>query len=222
MRRISATKTLGLSLLALAGFMAVSVSAAQAEWLYLLNETSVSAITFHIEVLPGEMLVPGLGLSINCTSGLGSLAASLSEANKKSSGSSEITFTGCKVLGSEKNCTVEGPSKETIVVKGSGTASMKAGSKNVTFSLSSSNFATIAISGALCPLSEVEGALNGSLELTLFDPGPEEVNHLGTLDEILLDYGEEPMTWHPSGIESGGMQVHLTDLTIRMPSGPSH
>jgi hypothetical protein len=67
-------KILGLSLLALAGIMTVSASAAQANWQLLLNGGVVTSLNWAATAGAGELLVPAIGLAIR-TGGTGTITA---------------------------------------------------------------------------------------------------------------------------------------------------
>lgn len=136
----------------------------------------------------GTLLVPGL-LRVECASGN-------ANATLKGGGTTTltsegtVTFTGCGVLDHtgklNLNCTVMSPGQPdgTIIAKGSGTGSME--SAKYFSLLSSLQFATFEVLGALCPLVESDMEVNGSVFLTLDTPETDAALHQVLVDEDKL------------------------------------
>ncbi len=195
-------KILGLSLLALGAFLAVSASVAQAKYLVLVNKTAKSSVKFKGSLEGGRFLVPGLNLKIKCTKGAVAGSAALSEENKKLDGSVTATFTGCVVLEFEKTCFPM--SKAGGVAQANGTivaaATIKAfmGGPAGYFvraeSKAGSPFTSIEILGASCPLEEVNGEALGSVAFKIESPLEDVLTHGIELFEQSLDYSGNSAT----------------------------
>ena len=178
-------------LVALVGVMAVGASAAQAEWLLLKSKVSVLELKFNTTTGLGKLLVPKLGLTIHCTGGSGPITISTDTTHKVLTGSGTITYTGCTIEGNPEKCTVhsKGAANGTIVAKGSGTGFMEG--EAVLAELSSSEFTFIEIGGALCPLNEENGAVNGKAHLLLLEPLVDASTHMAHLLSLGLFYGKQ-------------------------------
>ncbi len=222
-------KIMGMSLLALAAFMAVSASAAQAKWLVLVNKVSKTSVNLKGTVEAGRLLVPGLNLKIKCTKGEAAGSASLSEENKKLAGSATVTFTGCVVLEFEKTCfpmSKEGATAQpngTIIAKGNAKAFMEGTKTFVEAKSEGTPFTSIEILGASCPLEEVDGTVNGSITVEIEKPLEDLVPHGIVLVKQALTYGGQTATLeNDSGStalkgsveESAGLTtgIHLVNL----------
>lgn len=218
-------KFLGLALLALIAVQAVGAAAAQAkpDFLLLLGGASVSKLTLIPEVLPGSLLVVGLGLDIRCTGGTGLVTveeigtAGLETVNDVK-GSGEISFTGCKVFDSKgnenKNCTVKsaGAAAGLIAAKGSttGKTTTMNGAGETLASISSAEFTKILIEGALCPLNETEEIVSG--KVTLAVPAGEATTQLVKVLDLGLKFGEETAALHAIGESGVPIVAHVKDL----------
>ena len=191
-------RLLGLSMLVAVTAMAVSASAAQAKWLVLLDGKSVSTIKLGISAPKGELLVPGLGLAIVCEGGTGSVSASLSNENKTLSGSASIIFSGCTDLNFGEVCDVSsiGDAAGTIKSGGEGAAGMEG--EEYFVDASSSEFTNITYTGEECPLTEIDGRVNGKVRVTLLDALKDtnlKVGHVLVPPKSLF-FGEEEATLH--------------------------
>jgi hypothetical protein len=191
--RIKSLKTLGLSLLALAGIMVVSASAAQANWQALLNGAVVNSISWFFDDLALKLLVPDLGLTIFCSGGTGTVAIT-GGGTKTLKGSSSVKFTGCDVEEAEEPCEVFSPGEPdgTIRMSGEGIAGME-GAEIVTFNLSSSKFTEIKIEGEECAAAELDATVSGSLSMTCLEALKDLTIHLLHEDEVSLKYGTHAM-----------------------------
>jgi hypothetical protein len=196
-------KFLGLSVFALVGVMAVSVSAAQAMWVLDGGTTLPDGkllINLEASVLLGELLVPGLGIEIHCTGGSATAHLVTSTDMKTLTHTGHAIFTGCTVLKFSAVCKVKSPttSAGSILAEGSGTVSManKENNSETYALLSSNNFTTIEYIGEECPFVEVDGRMNGNIKLTLHNPGVLEETHLTLLNDDGLFIGNEPITIH--------------------------
>jgi hypothetical protein len=186
MHRRNPIKTLGLLTLAVVAMVAVNASMAQANWQLKRNGTTVKTLNLTANLLGGELLIPGLGLGVNCTGGVAT--ATLLNETTKLSGSTHASFTGCTVLSFPK-CIVHSPGTPngTILASGSGTATM---SGEETYFLSESEeFTEINFLATACFLSGL--SLRGSVLLTLLESGQAAATHLAHLDEEELFFGEE-------------------------------
>ncbi len=193
-------KILGLSLLALGAFLAVSASVAQAKWLVLVNKVSKTSVNLKATVEAGRLLVPGLNLKIKCSEGKAAGSASLSEENKKLAGSATVTFTGCVVLEFEKTCfpmSKEGATAQpngTIIAKSNAKAFMEGTKVLVEAKSEGAAFTSLEILGASCPLEEVDYAVNGSITLEVENPLTDAVKHGVVLVKQALTYGGQTAT----------------------------
>lgn len=180
-------KVLGISLLAVIGAMAVSASAAQAKWLILVGTRSFKSIELKGTVDAGKILVPGL-LALSCTGGPAIAGASTEEESKKLSINLTTLLSGCVVKDAtgkvNSNCTVNslGEPAKSIKLEFAGVASMS-NALDVSFSLSSSEFAIIEINGALCSLAEFDGPINGAASLTMQSGADKQLLHVVHLNE---------------------------------------
>ncbi len=189
-------KILGLSLLVAAGVMAMSASAAQAKWLLLKNKVSVNELNLNGQILLGELLVDKLGLKIHCPEGTATLKVALSADKLKTTGSGTATFKKCTMLEFPK-CTVNSPGAAAGEIKASASGELKMTGETFFAEMSSTEFSTIEITGALCSISEIGGQkLNGTLTLTMHEPLVDNVTHLALLDEKELFYGKEKVILH--------------------------
>lgn len=209
-------RVLGLALLAAIGVMAVSAAAAQAKWLIKVNGASVKSakIVANI-VLSNELLVGGLGFSVRCAGGTAAAELATVNEDKELVGSGMVEFTGCVVVGSEKVCTINTPGKAAgkIVASGSGYGQM-VGEKTFT-ELSSAEFTTIEISGALCSLDELEAVISGTGTGTLVSAATELKTHLVEIDEKELFFGQEEVDMHSSGKEASSVKVEAQEAQGR-------
>lgn len=191
-------KILGLSLLALVGVMAVSASAAQAEWLILLNKESVSSVTVDLATeRAGHLLVPDLGLDIACVKGEGTVTATLESGNEVLKGSGSILYTECKDNNFGEVCEVGSKGEESGKIKaiGSGIGGME-GEKVFTKLESTENapFTDIEYRGEECPLTEINGEVTGFVLVEVVSPLVDAKLKLGIVREQDLEYGGQPAT----------------------------
>ncbi len=214
----TSAKALGMALLIAVGVMAVSASAAQAKWLLLKNKVSVSQLDLKGEVLLSEKLVASLGLKTHCNKGTASVTLSLNGSSTVLSKSYGIIFLECKVLEFEKTCTVKSPGAAAGEIKISGSGEAKMEGEAVYFESSSTEFTTINIEGALCPLSESGGQkLNGSLKFTVDEALVDAATKLVLLDEKALFYGSEKTIYHGElltpGVLDPAVLMHLKEAS---------
>ncbi len=189
--RVRWLKIMGLSLLALTGVMAVSASGAQARWLILLNGVSVSSITVSNVELRNRILVPSLGLQIECNESTGTVEWTTSEEAKKLTASGSSTNTGCVVLEFEEVCKVQssGKSSGSIFISGSGPVSME--SEEVLMAkMTSSKFTNIELTGEECPYVEIDGTLSGSILKTVLEALQNRITRLTHLESSNLLFGK--------------------------------
>ncbi len=210
-------KVLGLSLLVAVGAMAVSASAAQAKWLLLKNGASVDTLSLVGTVLLGELLVDKLGLKIHCPEGTIAAEFKLSADKTKATGTGSATFKKCTVLTFPK-CTVNSPGAAAGEIKAAGSGEGKMTGETVFAELSSAEFTTIEITGALCSISELGGQkVNGTATLTLHEPLVDKKEHLALLDELALFYGKENAIIHGElltpGVLDPAVLVHATEAS---------
>lgn len=192
-------KILGMTLLAALSLMAVTVVAAQAgefrkggktfAELKILEEPALGTAT------EGELLTAG-EVKIHCTGGTGT-----AKIKQGGTGTAEALFTGCKVLGAEKTCTIfeELPEvgKESIKATGNGKLLLhpeegKAGQEHYLLveGLGESKlFADFLIKGKLCPLPTAEHyTVTGSTVLKLPDILTSQLLHAAqTVDAVTLE-----------------------------------
>ena len=191
-------KILGLSLLALVAVMAVNASASQAAtWVLKEGGVEKTSITAAIKAPSGHLLVPGLGIDIECSSGSGSVTASGGKTETLT-GSGEITYTGCKDV-NFKTCTVRsepaGTPKGTIIAKGSGTGFMESTKTLAKLaSKAGSPFTTVVYEGAECPLTEVDGTVTGFVDVEIVEAATDSAIHTGVVQKQGLEFGEELAT----------------------------
>ncbi len=209
-------KAATMSLLVAVGIVAVSASAAQANWVLKKNKSSVSQLKLKGNVLLTELLIPELEIAIHCTGG--NMLATLTSGGGGTtlSGTASATLTGCKLLEFEKICTVEslGAGAGKINYSFSGNLKME-GEK--TFALvSNGEFTKISITGALCPFA-LEGSLTmafgGSMTMNIVNPLTEQVNHLIEINDEELFYGEEEVVLDGELLEPG---VHADSTVVHM------
>ncbi len=178
---------LGLSLFALVSVMAVSASAAQAEWLLLLNQSSVSSITGTIQLLPFHFYVEELELTISCTGGT---ATTTLTGSKVLSVSNTTTVTGCAVTGGEEVCEVHSSGQPDGTIVGSDSGPMDdSGPEEVLALLSSSKISEIEIDGEECSVGEFDATLSGSLRILILEALQDLTTHLVHIEDCELFYG---------------------------------
>lgn len=205
-------KALGLSLLAITSVMALDAPASQAKWLLLRNSASVSSLNLSLTLSKAELLVPGLSLAINCSGGSGSASLALSAESKSLSGSTNTTFTGCKVLGAEKTCEVYGGTLQAggIVLKAEGSA-VSGGGGDVFVEQGSAGIGLIEIEGELCPFGEVWAGVAGTMRLTVLNASTNSTLHSADLDELFLSFGGEKMEMHSGAFELSHVSGSMTE-----------
>ena len=200
MRKRHLVKMLGLTVLAAISVMAVSASAANAEWQLLLNGNSVSSATGTLTALAGRLEAEN-GLEITCTGGTGTASVELTEGNLKAVGSASGTFEGCKWVGSEKACTINDGGKGLINVGGEGELTMAGGETYV--EATSEEFATVYSEGAFCTIPEEE-VVSGTGKCHVLNPLEAATVHLCHLEAGSLKLGNSAVT----ALEG---EVHIED-----------
>lgn len=194
-------KVLGLLTLVVIGAMAASASAAQAKWVLKKNGEAVLSLGLKAVFGLKELLAPSLSLAIHCSAGSANATLSLNAgptppAHTVLTSSGSAKFTSYVMLKAEKTCAVHsvGAPVGTIASSWNGLGQMSGG--NTFLRMESSNFATLVIEGALCPLNEFEEAINGTLNLTLNGAAAEAASHGLELDnaEKGLFFGENELT----------------------------
>lgn len=196
MRGKRTIKTLIVLALVTVGVMAVNASAAQAKWVLRSNGNQVLDLRLLLFYGLVEFAVPGLGIEIHCQEGIGTALLHLNAGPNPPAHTVLLwlhiaVFFGCVVLGFEKTCTVKsvGEGAGKIKLSGEGTGAM---SGTTTFGkTTSSNFGTVVIEGALCPLNEVEASFSGTLKHTILSPTTESSSHEIEMDDEGLFFGEE-------------------------------
>lgn len=201
MRKKHSLKILIPSLLTAIGVLGVSASAAQADWVLLegSGKTKVSSLSLTVSVSLGMFLVPGLGLSIHCKKGSGSL--NIFDGNpivfeKKTQ------FAECKDLNFGEVCTVRGSGDTTgsITTASLGLGSMTSkGSSDLFAAFSSTKeeaSANIVYEGEECPLTEIDGVLSGSSKIEVKSPTTHTATHELEFVEQNLTFGDELMLLH--------------------------
>jgi hypothetical protein len=166
-------KTLGMSLVALIGLLAVNASAAQAKWLPLVNKTSVNSIKLTGSS-EGAYLLSESGSKIHCTKSTGTATATLSGDKTLLGGSATATFTGCTEE-AFKTCSIQslGQAAGTIIVKGEGDFEMEANGSDETVwgkgTGPGGQLAVLVYGNDLCPLNEAEEALLGYAKISVLN-----------------------------------------------------
>lgn len=210
-RRLS--KVLGVAMLAMVGAMALGASAAQANWLIVVNGQSVNSIQLAgTIVLSSELLAESLGFSLNCEGGTGQAELKTVSGGEEIVGSGVVTFTGCVVVGFEEVCNAFSPGKPagTITASGSGKGSMEGGK---TFTeLTSEEFTVIEFSGEECPLTELNGVVSGTGTGTLVNAEVEQKVHAVEVDAKELFFGAEPVDMHGSGGAESNVEVSAEEI----------
>jgi hypothetical protein len=183
-------KLLGLSLLAAVGVMAVSAASAQATYVLLRNNVTVSSLSLKGTGLLGELLS---NINIHCTkSKLTATATNLLPTSPDTDVKAHVLYEECTVVGNPF-CTISnsvGKADKLILAQAGGKLTGDSGTS--LFGLASSaNFATIRFEAPLCvlPASEV---ISGSLKLTLLNFLTETKVHLVHVDEEAILLGETP------------------------------
>lgn len=197
-------KILGLSLLALAGVMAGSVSAAQAKWLILEKKASVKKLKLTMSQTKSIVIsIPELGVDFLCTGSNGGIEAELTEEDKTLKASALFNLTGCTVP-EFPTCEVLAPNKGEIHIAGSGNASIEGEQVFLVLKGSGAGEALaslIQISGEECPLAEVEGPLAGRLHIQVLEPLVDKNLHVGHLLHLILSFaGMGAIVQQPDGV----------------------
>jgi hypothetical protein len=215
MHRSKLAKLLGLSIVAIT-VMAMNASAAQANWQLLRNGSAVKTLNLNLQLLLTELLLGYLEKHFHCPSGTGSLSFLVTSPTTLM-GSGTTSLEGCKVKEHEATCTVRSPGAPAgeLITSFEGEAEM---SGTETFmDMESSNFLTFLYEGALCPFNELEGETNGSMKLSLPGAETEVTERTGSLNDITLFFGEEPVSihgasFHATEVNGGKWAVRLTGL----------
>ena len=217
MNKMRAVKAVQLILLATIAILAISTSAAQANWLLLRNKTSVLQLQLTGDVLLSKFLVPAVaGLELHCSGGAASVTTKLEKEHAILTVSGSAKLTSCVLVGAEKTCTVKSPGAAAgeLVLSFQGKLYMKG---ETTYSLiSSEEFTTKVITGALCPLNETEEVVAGSIILTLLDPLTDAATHLVELDDDELLFGQEKLLIHgelKGEEQEAAVLVHFKEVT---------
>jgi hypothetical protein len=187
-------KVLALSLLALVGVMAVSASAAQAKWLLLRNGVSVSSINRVVSSAEDFSLLAANGIQIDCTEFSGSSTASLSEENKKLSGSETVTLKGCEEATFGEICGIHstGQPNGTIVTSNTGRGGDVSAQEVYFLSLSSNEqITTVQFTGAECPLAEIDGTITCHWKETILTALNDVKLHVVHIEETNTKIGGE-------------------------------
>ncbi len=225
MHRRNLAKILGLALLAAVGVMAVSASAAQAEWEFLREGAgSPSLLQFKVTGLLGEFLVPESNLAIHCTGATGTATL-----HDDGTGEASGTFHGCTVLGDEQ-CTIYPEEEEEgtpgdIPASGTGKLEMsgEGEEEEVYITAEGKPFAVWYFSGIFCPLPE-ETELGGLFLITILDASTLAQVHLVHVDEgrdsegkTELFYGNEPAELHGKLLEGEkhepAVEAHVEEVS---------
>ncbi len=195
-------KALGLSVLAIVGVMAVTASAAQANYVLELNEKPVTLLHLLLEGLHG-LLVAENGLEILCTGGHG--LAHVVNNGATVTGNANGTFTGCVWVGAEETCIIEDPEGGEGVIKAEGTGEvvMEEGNYKVV-TTNENEFAVVYTEGLFCTIPEEE-VVEGTASASLPDAEEEIATHLASLHADSLRLGG-------SNVKSLEGEVHITDL----------
>jgi hypothetical protein len=203
----SRIKLLSGLLLALTALVAVSASAAQAEWTMKLNGTSTLHLTVAGTLSLGEIKTKNH--TIHCQSGVIGLA--LVELNANHEVANE-TVVGVLASCTEKRapaCTVSSPGAKPgeILFNGSGSMTSEGGAAVATLKGKEEKIATLVYSGAECALEKAEQSLSGSMKLPIFNSAVEASSHAVELNESKLFLGKEEAFLQ--GKESGGIPGEL-------------
>lgn len=195
-------KVLGLTLFALVSMLAVSASAAHADWVLLegAGKSKVGSLSLTASTPnPGQLLVVGLGLEIECQKGSGT--ASITDAATPTA-KAKITFTECKDNNFGEVCTVRGVADAvgSITGQGEGTASMTSKSSTDLFITAASKaetpFADVLYEGEECPLTEIDGEVTGSVKIEVKNPTTHTASHNVEVVGQALNFGEEEAELH--------------------------
>ena len=214
--RTNLTKVLGISLLAIVGILAVNVSAAHATLLWQLLKNGANApnntLTLIAFLPESELLVPGLGLTINCTGGNVTTFVD-------GGGTLEVVFiaefNGCTVLDFPK-CKVRSliTSPGSIQTSGWGLGSLGSVANSVEALLASGGipFTEILIENELCPFNETEAEVAGGLTLLILEALTSLEEHSVHIDDDELFFREqEAFIDGPGGSDTA--LAHFSDVT---------
>lgn len=184
-------KLLGALLLALTAVVAVSASAAHAEWTMKLNGTSTLHLTVAGSLSLGEIKTKGH--TIHCQSGV--IGLDLVELNSTHEVANE-TVVGVLASCTEERapaCTVSSPGAKAgeILFKGSSSMTSEGGTAFAALKGEEEKLATIVYSGAECALNKLEQTLSGSMKYAIFNSGVEAASHAVELNEGKLLLGKE-------------------------------
>lgn len=217
----SSLKSLGVLVLVVVGTMSVVASSAQAKWLLLKNGQSVLLLKLDLTLSSTELLVPELGLAINCEGGSGDLHLSMLEGHSSIYGSASGTLKECHDLNFGEVCDVYGLAQHRIDFEAGGFAGMEG--EKVSISLWNVGLAHIEFFGEECPLTELWGTVFGSINLSVLNPLQAAQAHTIQLDEQDLEFGESgPVELHDGeeGLVTGSLNeifgsswaIHLVGL----------
>ena len=183
-------------------------------------------MTAPLKLFEGSLLVPGLGLNINCKEGNGTVTAKAESKTKKLTGTAAGKFTGCTDKNFGEVCTVMGRNSKgeadpngTISAEGTGEGSMTG--EKVLVTAASSKFAKVEYLGAECPLVEVDGTVSGSITVEVLNPLEDLKLHAVDLVAQNLLFGKEKATLDaptPAGSitdtdPNATIAIHLCNLT---------
>ncbi len=195
-------KLLGLTVLAAIGVMAVSVTAAQAKYLLLLNGAAVEELHLKIEGLEVKIKAKN-GLTMKCTSAEGLAIIKKMEGGLKVTGEVSGTFKGCVWVGSEKTCTINDGGVGLIKFKSSGEIVMPDASTFI-LNFESAGFSLIKTEGAFCTIPPEE-ILSGSFHILIENALEDTKVKLGKILQLKVLLGKSELT------ELTG-EVHISDF----------
>lgn len=179
------TKILGLTSFAALAALAFSATAAQANYLLLLEGESVQLL--NLSVLDLLILVKSEnGLDLHCKNGEGTKHVALIGGGTGISTSTSITWIDCEWTGSESTCTINDEGEGLVNVSGNGSLTMS-GPSEYGITLSSSELATIYTEGVFCTIPEEEvisGTIGAEL-LNALEDSKVKLSHHEALDANL-------------------------------------
>jgi hypothetical protein len=189
-------KILGLSLLALVSVLAVSASAAQANWQLLQNKAVVSSLNLKgSSTEDGELLVAN-GIQIHCSESSGTATVS-GGGTATLTGTATVTFHGCFELtfgsGPEPACETHSVGQPDGLIKASGKG--KGGmvsAEEVYLQSEKELFTTVEFTGPECPLAEIDGRTTGKVKITALTALQDTTSHVVHIEATELEFGEEP------------------------------
>ena len=213
-------KILGTSFLALVGVFAMNATAAQAKWILLVENKSVSVLQF-VEKFNKQVVyfLAETGATVRCNLGDATGKASLNESKTVMSGSTTLVFTGCGYEGFEEICPFHSPGKVngTIVVSFNFEVKMN-GSEVYLEPAENVELAEIQYLGEECPfIAALAMPMTGRIKVALLSPLSHMKLHEIRLEGINLWSSDGSLELHMFGAK--GEPLKLISGSIEEASG---